>query len=95
MVLLWDPDFTREPVRRMLPWIHKSDVRQWWECKCDAFILKEAELWNLNWDTAKDFVFYSERSSDQYEIFWVEFLEKLFQWVDHLQEAPEFKEWVK
>jgi hypothetical protein len=46
-------------------------------------------------NTTRDFVFYSERSSDQYEIFWVKFLEELFHWVDRLQEAPEFKEHVK
>jgi hypothetical protein len=40
----------------------------------------------------KRFVFYSERSSDQYEIFWVKFLEELFHWIDRLQEAPEFQE---
>jgi hypothetical protein len=76
----------------MLPRIRKFDIRQWWEHKCDAFILKEEELRNLNWDVAHDIFLYSERSSDQYEIFWVEFPEKLFQWVDRLQEAPEFKE---
>jgi hypothetical protein len=42
-------------------------------------------------DTREAF-FYSERSSDQYEIFWVKFLEEIFYWIDRLQEAPEFQE---
>jgi hypothetical protein len=40
-------------------------------------------------------VFYSERSSDQYDIFWVNFLEELFHWIDRLQEASEFQEQLK
>jgi hypothetical protein len=39
----------------------------------------------------RDSIFYLERSSDQYEIFWVKFLEELFHWIDWLQEAPKFK----
>jgi hypothetical protein len=46
-------------------------------------------------NATRDYVFYSERSNDQYEIFWVKFPEELFHWVDQLQEAPEFKEHVK
>jgi hypothetical protein len=32
----------------------------------------------------RDYVFYLERSSNQYEIFWVKFLEELFHWIDRL-----------
>jgi hypothetical protein len=39
----------------------------------------------------REVVFYSERSSDQYEILWVKFLEELFHWIDKIQEAPEFQ----
>jgi hypothetical protein len=39
--------------------------------------------------------FYSERSSDQYKIFLVNFMEEIFHWIDRLQEAPEFQERVK
>ena len=34
----------REPVGRMLPWIHIYNIDQWWERNCDVFIWKEAEL---------------------------------------------------
>jgi hypothetical protein len=40
-------------------------------------------------------VFYSEPASDQYKIFWIRFPEEVFQWLDHLQEAPEYKDRVK
>jgi hypothetical protein len=62
---------------------------------CDAFIWKEAELRGKSVKDTREVVFYSERSSDQYEIFWVKFLEELFHWIDRLQEAPEFQERVK
>jgi hypothetical protein len=39
-----------------------------------------------------DVVFYSEISSDQYEILWVKFIEELLHWIDRLQEASEFQE---
>ena len=43
----------------------------------------------------REVVFYSERLSDQYDIFRVKFLEELFHWIDRLQEALEFQERVK
>jgi hypothetical protein len=43
----------------------------------------------------KDAVYYSEPTNDQYEIFWIWFPEEVFQWLDRLQEAPEFKDRVK
>jgi hypothetical protein len=77
----------------MLLWIHRSSIDQWWERNCDAFIWKEAELRGKSVeDTREAVVFYSEISSDQYEIFWVKFLEELFHWIKRLQEAPEFQE---
>jgi hypothetical protein len=66
-----------------------------WEQKCDAFIRQEVELRQKNPRVVKETIFYSEPASDQYKIFWVEFLEELFQWLDQLQEAPEYKDQVK
>jgi len=37
-------------------------------------------------------VLYSEILSDQYELFWVMFLEEFFHWIDRLQEDLEFQE---
>jgi hypothetical protein len=68
----------REPVGRTLPQIHRSNIHQWWEINCDAFIWKEAELRRKYVKDTREAVFYSERMSDQYEIFWVQFLEELF-----------------
>jgi hypothetical protein len=79
----------------MLPRIHRSDIHQWWEKNCDAFIWKEAELRGKSVKDTREVIFYSERSSDQYEIFWVKFLEELFHWIERLQEALEFQERVK
>jgi hypothetical protein len=45
-------------------------------------------------DTREE-IFYSKILSDQYEIFWVKFLEELFHWIDRLQEASKFQEKVK
>ena len=36
-------------------------------------------------------IFYSERLSDQYEIFWVKFPEECFHSIKRIQEAPEFQ----
>ena len=46
-------------------------------------------------NATRESVFYSKRSSDQYEIFWVKFPEELFHWIDWLKEAPKFQECVK
>ena len=77
-----------EPVGRMLTRIHRSNIDQWWERNCDAFIWKEAELRGKSMKDTREAVFYSERSSDQYKIFWVNFLGELFHWIDRLEEAP-------
>jgi hypothetical protein len=76
----------------MLPQIHESNIDQWWERHCDAFIWKEAELRGKSMKDTREVVFYSERSSDQYDIFWVKFPEELFHWIDRLQEDPKFQE---
>ena len=82
------------PVERILPRIHRSDIHQWWEKNCDAFIWKKLELQGKYVKDTREVVFYSERSSDQYEILWVKFLEELFHWIDKIQEAPEFQKRV-
>jgi hypothetical protein len=46
---------------------------------CDAFIKKEYELWKKNPRVVKDIIFYSKPTSNQYEIFWVKFIEDFFQ----------------
>ena len=51
--------------------IYKSEVENWWEIKCDAFIRKEVELWYKRFRVVKDIVFYSDLASDQYDIFWI------------------------
>jgi hypothetical protein len=79
----------------MLPWILRSNIHHWWERNCDAFIWKEVELRGKYVKDTREVVFYSERSSDQYEIFWVKFPEEFFHWIDRLQEAPKFQERVK
>jgi hypothetical protein len=53
---------------------------------------KKRELRGKSVEDTREAVFYSERSSDQYEIFWVKFPEELFHWIKRLQEAPEFQE---
>jgi hypothetical protein len=58
----------REPVGRMLPRIHRSNIDQWWERNYDTFIWKEAELRGKYVEDTHGEVFYLERSSDQYEI---------------------------
>jgi hypothetical protein len=75
-------------MRIMLPRIYRSEIRQWWERNCDAFIWKEAEMRGKSERDTRYFVFYSEILSDQYEIFWVKFPEELFHWIDQLEEAP-------
>ena len=82
-------------MRRMLPWIYRYEIQQWWEINCDAFIWKEAELRGKRKKDTRYYVFYSERSSDQYEIFWVKFMEELFHWIDWRQEASKFQECIK
>jgi hypothetical protein len=79
----------------MLSSIHRSGIDQWWERNCDAFIWKEVELRRKSVENTREAIFYSERSSDQYEIFWVKFLEEFFHWIKRLQEAPEFQGWAK
>jgi hypothetical protein len=37
-------------------------------------------------------VFYSEISSDHYDILWVKFSKEFFHWIYRLQEAPKFQE---
>jgi hypothetical protein len=54
----------------------------------DAFIWKEMVLRGKFVKDTREEVFYSEISSDQYEILWFKFLEELFHWIDRLQEAP-------
>jgi hypothetical protein len=56
---------------------------------------RKSELWHKIFRVVKRIVFYSEPASDQYEIFWIKFPEELFQWLDQLQEAPEYKYRVK
>jgi hypothetical protein len=82
-------------VGRMLPRIHRSNIDQWWEINCDAFIWKEEELRGKPLKDTHEVLFYSEGSSDQYKIFWVKFLEEFFHWIYRLQEAPEFQGRVK
>jgi hypothetical protein len=79
----------------MLPRIHRSDIHQWWEKNYEAFIWKEEEMRGKSVKDTREVLFYSKRSSDQYEIFWVKFLEEIFHWIDRLQEALKFQEWVK
>jgi hypothetical protein len=80
--------FKSEPVRRMLLHIYRSEIQKWWGLNCDTFLWKEVELrYKIKNDT-RDYVFYSERLRNQYEIFWVKFLEELFHWIDWLQEDP-------
>jgi hypothetical protein len=62
----------------MLPQIHRSSIDQWWEINCDTFIWKEAELRAKSVEDTREAIFYSKRSSDQYEIFWVKFPKELF-----------------
>jgi hypothetical protein len=81
----------REPVGRMLSSIHRPDIDQWWERKCDAFIWKEVELRRNLVENTHEAIFYTERSSDQYEIFWVKFPKEFFHWKKRLQESPEFQ----
>ena len=85
----------REPVGRILPQIYRYEIQQWRERHCDSFIWKEVDLWGKSERNTRDYVFYSERLSNQYEIFWVKFPEELFHWIDMLQEAPEFQECIK
>jgi hypothetical protein len=75
----------------MLPLIHRSDIDQWWERNSDAFIWKEGELRIKSLENTREAIFYSERESDQYEIFCVKFLEKTIHWIKRLQEAPKFQ----
>jgi hypothetical protein len=82
----------REHVGRILPRIHRYDIHQWWERNCDAFIWKEVELRGKSVKDTREVVFYSERSSDQYEIFWVKFSKEIFHWIDRLQEALKYQE---
>jgi hypothetical protein len=84
----------REPVGRMILWIHRSSIDQWWEINCDAFIWKEVKLREKSVEDTHETVFYSEISSDQHEIFWVKFQEEIFHWIKRLQEALEFQEQV-
>jgi uncharacterized protein YhbP (UPF0306 family) len=78
-------------MRRIVPWIHRSEIRQWCEINFYSFICKEVELQGKTERDTRDFVFYSERSSDQYEIFLVKFPKELLHWIDRLQEAPELQ----
>jgi hypothetical protein len=87
--------FKREYVGRMIPRIHQSEIHQWLEKNCYAFIWKEEELQGKYVKDTIEVIFYSERSSDQYEIFWVKFLEELFHWIERLQEALELQKRVK
>jgi len=65
----------KELVGRMLLRIHRSNIHQWWERISNAFIWKEAEIRRKYVKDTREVVFYSERLSDQYEIFWVKFPE--------------------
>jgi hypothetical protein len=49
--------------------IHRSNIHQWWERNCEAFIWKEVELRGKSMKDTWEVVLYSERSSDQYEKF--------------------------
>jgi hypothetical protein len=82
-------------VRRMLPQIYRYEIQKWWEINYDAFIWRETKLQGKSDRNMRDYVFYSERSNNQYEIFWFKFSEELFCWIDRLQEAPKFQECVK
>jgi hypothetical protein len=68
----------REPIGRMLLWIHRSGIDKWWERNCDAFIWKEEELRRKSVENTHEAIFYSERSSDQYDIFWVKIPRRIF-----------------
>jgi hypothetical protein len=81
----------REPIGRMILWIHIYNIHQWWEINCEAFIWKEVEMRRKYVKDTREAVFYLERSSDWYGIFWVKFLEEIFHWIDRLQEALEFQ----
>jgi hypothetical protein len=59
------------------------------------FTFQETDLHKNNLRFVKDAVYYSELASDQYEIFWIQFQEKVFQWLDRLQEATKFKDQAK
>jgi hypothetical protein len=74
----------------MIPPIHRYSIDQWWERNCDAFIWKEAELRRKSVENTEA-IFYSERSSDQYEILWVKFLEEFLYWIKRLQKDPVFQ----
>jgi hypothetical protein len=62
----------------MLLRIHIYDIHHWWEGNFDTFIWKELELRGKYMKDTQEVFFYSERSSDQYEILWVKFQEELF-----------------
>ena len=68
MVLFPGPRF-KGSFEWMHHWIHKSDVENWWEGKCDAFIRKEVELWLKRFRVVKNTVFYSKHASNKYKIF--------------------------
>jgi hypothetical protein len=53
----------------MLHHIFKFDIENWWERRCDEFILQEVELRHKSVRVVKSVVFYSEPTSDQYKIF--------------------------
>jgi hypothetical protein len=69
-------------------WILKYDIENWWERRCNEFIQQEAKLQHKIFRVVKSVVFYSETVSDQYEIFWIIFLEEVFQWLEKHQEEP-------
>jgi len=80
----------REPIGIMLSLIHRSGIDKWWEKNCYAFIWKEVKLRRKSVENTCESIFYWERSSDMYEIFWVKIMEEFFHWIKRLQEDPEF-----
>jgi hypothetical protein len=85
----------REPIGIILPQIDRYNTHQWWDRNNDAFIWKEVNLRVKYVKDTSEVIFYSEISNDEYEIFWVKFLEELFHWINRLQEASKFQERVK
>jgi len=56
---------------------------------------QEEELWHTIFRVVKITMLYSDPTRNQYKIFWIRFPKEVFQWLDHLQEAPKYKHPVK
>jgi hypothetical protein len=75
--------------------IFKLDIDSGGNKGVTEFIFQETELRQKNLRVVKDTIYYFEPANDQYKSSRSGFLEEVFQWLDRLQEAPEFKDRVK